>query len=111
MPSGSSYTIRAERLCKTCKTKTTQISCDCHYSAPEKLKVPSVLIRNITWVCESCDQTEVEAKEVALPSDRVKIIRRFLSLPEDYDLLGMEVEAKAETSARCFTQKNTWIIR
>ena len=31
-----------------------------------------------------------------LPSDRVKIIRRFLSLQDDYDLLGLEVEAKAD---------------
>jgi hypothetical protein len=96
MPFGSNYTIRAERWCETCKTKTTQICCDCRYSAPEKLNVPSVLIRNVTWVCQGCDQTEVEAKEVLLPSDRVKIIRRFLSLPDDYDLLGLKVEAKAD---------------
>jgi len=93
---GSSYTIRTERWCKTCKTRTPQISCGCRYSAPEKLKVPSALIRNVTWVCEWCDEAEVEAKEVTLPTDRVKIIRRFLSLQDDYDLLGLEVEAKAD---------------
>jgi len=96
MPSSSNCTIRAERFCKTCKIKTPQISCDCRYCTSEKLKVPSVLIRNVTWVCEWCDQAEVETKEVLLPSDRVKIIRRFLSLQDDYDLLGLEVEAKAD---------------
>jgi hypothetical protein len=94
MPS-SSYTIRSERWCKACNSRTPQVSVGCRY-APDKLKAPSTLIRNVTWVCQWCDQAEVEAKEVAVPTDRVKIIRRFLSLSDDYDVLGMEVEAKPE---------------
>jgi hypothetical protein len=91
----SNYTIRAERWCSLCNTRTPQISCGCRYSNPDKLKVPSVLIRNVTWACQRCDQLEVEAKEVALPSDRMKIIRRFLSLSDDYDLKGLVIEAGA----------------
>jgi len=92
----SNYTIRAERWCRACNARTPQISCGCRYSTPQKLKVPSALIRNVTWVCQCCDQVEVEAKEVALPSDRIKIIRRFLSLSDDYDLLGLEIEGRAD---------------
>jgi hypothetical protein len=92
----SSYTIRAERWCRVCNARTPQISCGCRYSTPEKLKVPSVLVRNVTWICQWCDQAEVESKEVALPSDRTKIIRRFLSLSDEYDLLGLEIEGKAD---------------
>lgn len=92
----SNYSIRAERWCKACNARTPQISCGCRYSTPEKLTAPSVLIRNVTWICQWCDGTEVEAKEVALPTDRMKIIRRFLSLSDDYDLLGLEIEGKAD---------------
>jgi len=35
-----------------------------------------------------------EVNEVPIPTDRVKIIRRFLSLSDEYDLLGLNVEAK-----------------
>ncbi len=72
------------------------MSSGCRYSTPEKLKAPSALIRNVTWFCQLCDQEEVESKEIALPSDRMKIIRRFLSLSEDYDLLGLEIEGRAD---------------
>jgi hypothetical protein len=66
------------------------------YNTPEKPRVPSVLIRTVTWICQWCDQTEQEVKEVAVPTDRLKIIRRFLSLSNDYDLLGLKVEARAD---------------
>ena len=94
--SSSKYTIRAERWCNSCNIRTPQISRGCRYSTPEKLKVPNALIRNVTWVCQSCDQAEVEAKEVPLPTDRMKIIHRFLSLSDDYDLLGLEIEGKPD---------------
>jgi hypothetical protein len=92
----SNYTIRAERWCRACNARTPQISSGCRYSTPEKLKIPSTLIRNVTWICESCNQAEAESKEVALPSDRVKIIRRFLSLSDDYDLLGLKIEGRGD---------------
>jgi hypothetical protein len=91
----SNYTIRTGRWCGDCNARTPQISCGCKYSAPEKLKVPSVLMRNVIWVCQWCDHEEVESKEVALPTDRMKIIRRFLSLSNDYDLRGLVIEAGA----------------
>lgn len=31
-----------------------------------------------------------------MPSDRIKIIRRFLSLSDDYDLLGLDIEGRAD---------------
>jgi hypothetical protein len=91
----SNYTTRTERWCRVCNARTSQTSCGCHYSTPEKLKVPNVLIRNVTWICQSCDHGEAESKEVALPSDRMKIIRRFLSLSDDYDLRRLVIEAGA----------------
>jgi|SRR5208337_422298 len=96
MPTSSNYTIRTERWCRACNSRTPQISVGCRYSTPEKLKVPSVLIRNVTWVCQWCDQEEAESKEIAVPSDRAKIIRRLLSLSDDYDVLGLELEAKPD---------------
>jgi hypothetical protein len=39
---------------------------------------------------------EQEVKEVAAPTDRLKIIRRFLALSDEYDLLGLKVEATAD---------------
>ena len=31
-----------------------------------------------------------------MPTDRIKIIRRFLSLSDDYDLLGLQIEGRAD---------------
>jgi hypothetical protein len=92
----SNYTIRTDRWCRTCNAKTPQVSSRCRYSTSDTPKVPAVLVRNVTWVCQWCDQEEVESKEVAVPTDRVKIIRRFLSLSDEYDVLGLEIEAKAD---------------
>ena len=94
MPSNGNYTIRAERWCKTCTTKTPQVSQSYRYNISPEPQVPSILIRTVTWVCQWCDETEDEVKEVPVPTDRVKIIRRFLSLSDEYDLLGLNVEAK-----------------
>jgi hypothetical protein len=89
----SNYTIRTERLCKGCAARTSQISIGCRYSAPDEIRVPSVLVRNVTWVCQWCDGEEVEVKEVPVPSDRVKMIRRFLSLSDEFDILGLEIQS------------------
>ena len=96
MPTSSNYTIRTERWCRTCNARTPQVSSRCRYSTPDRLRVPPVLVRGVTWVCQCCDSEEVESKEVAFPTDRVKIIRRFLSLSDDYDVLGLEIEAKPD---------------
>ena len=94
MPSNGNYTIRAERWCKTCTTKTPQVSLNYRYDISPEPQVPSILIRTVTWACQWCDETEDEVKEGPIPTDRVKIIRRFLSLSDEYDLLGLNVEAK-----------------
>ena len=98
MPSSSSgrYSIRAERWCKVCNTRTSQLSGGCRYVASEQPQAPSVLIRTVTWVCQWCDEAEEEVKQIIVPTDRLKIIRRFLSLSDDYELLGLKVEAKAD---------------
>jgi hypothetical protein len=95
MPYSSNYTIRTERWCKACNTRTPQVSGDYRYTTPEVPQAPSVLIRTVTWVCQWCNQTEQDVKEVAVPTDRLKIIRRFLSLSNDYDLMGLKVETRA----------------
>src|SRR5208283_5197266 len=66
MPTSSNYTIRTERWCRACNSRTPQISVGCRYSTPEKLKVPSVLIRNVTWVCQWCDQEEAKPDEIVV---------------------------------------------
>jgi hypothetical protein len=94
MPSGrSNYTIRTERFCKVCNAKTSQVSIGCRHSVPDEITVPSVLVRSVTWVCQWCDGEEVETKEVPVPTDRIKLIRRFLSLSDDYDISGLEIQS------------------
>lgn len=68
----------------------------CRYRAPDEPKAPSVLVRTVQWHCERCDQVQEEVKEVVEPTDRIRIIRRLLALSEDYDLLGMRVEGRAD---------------
>ena len=94
MPSSrSNYSIRTERWCEACNARTPQVSIACRYSASEETKVPTELMRSVKWVCQWCDGEEVETKEVPVPSDRVKVIRRFLSLSDDYDILGLEIKS------------------
>ena len=72
------------------------MSRSCRYTTSKEPQVPRILIRTVTWICQWCDQEEQETKEVTVPTDRLKIIRRFLSLSDDYDLLELKVEAKAD---------------
>jgi len=96
MAGTGSYTIRAERWCKVCKAQTSQTSGRCRYSTPEGGQALNVLVRTVTWFCEWCNQAEEEVKQVPVPTDRLKIIRRFLSLGDDYDVLGLKVEARPD---------------
>jgi len=96
MPLSGSYTIRAERWCKVCNAQTCQTSGRYRYSTPEGWQALNVLVRTVTWFCESCNEAEEEVKQVPVPTDRLKIIRRFLSLGEDYDVLGLKVEARPD---------------
>jgi hypothetical protein len=65
----------------------------CRYHMPEQPKVPSMMIKEMDWYCERCDQTEREMKEVLEPTDRVRIINRFLRFSDDFDMLGVKIEA------------------
>jgi len=96
MPLSGSYTIRAERWCKVCNAQTCQTSGRYRYSTPEGWQALNVLVRTVTWFCESCNEAEDEVKQVPVPTDRLKIIRRFLSLSDDYDVLGLKVEARPD---------------
>jgi hypothetical protein len=74
---------------------TDQTATSCSYSAPEIPKVPPVLIKRIEWVCDWCGSYEEEVKETLKPTDRTMIVKRLLSLPEDYDVLGFTLSSKA----------------
>lgn len=88
----SDYAIRGERWCRSCNARTQQLSLGYRYSTKENT-TPNILVRNVTWLCQHCDHEETESKEVTLPSDRIKLIARFLRLKDDYDILGMQIQS------------------
>jgi len=45
------------------------------------------------WICEPCDNIEVEEKTVYEPTDKTKLINRFLHLNEDYDIHYMDIQS------------------
>jgi len=85
------YTLRTKRLCTQCRQRTDQTATSCCYSTPGTPKIPPTQIKRIEWVCDWCGNSEEEVKEVVEPSDKVKLIKRLLSLHEDYDILSMDI--------------------
>ena len=63
---------------------------------PDEPKAVGVLIKTLEWHCERCGQIEEEAKQIVEASDRVRIIRRLLTLSDDYDILSMRVEGRPD---------------
>jgi hypothetical protein len=92
--SGRHYTIRGKRLCTQCHEITDQTATSCRYDTPDAAKVPQVLIKRIGWVCEWCGNYEEEVKETLTLNDRTKILKRLLSLPDDYDVLGFTLSSE-----------------
>ncbi len=93
--SGNHYTLRAKRLCAQCHEMTDQTATKCRYSAPEIIKVPPTIIKRIEWYCDSCGNFEEEVIETPAPTDKTRIVKRLISLPEDYDLLGFTLSSEA----------------
>ena len=92
--SGKHYTLRAKRLCTRCHQITDQTAISCRYNAPEVPKVPAVYLKRLEWICDWCDNYEEEAKEVLVPTDKAMIVKRLLSIPEDYDVLGFTLSSE-----------------
>ena len=92
--SGKHYSLRAKRLCTRCHQFTDQTAITCRYSAPEVPKVPAVYLKRLEWVCNWCDNYEEEVKEVFEPTDKTMIVKRLLSIPEDYDVLGFTLSSE-----------------
>jgi len=53
--------------------------------------VPASNIKELTWICDICQEVSVERKIVYEPSDRLRIINRLQRLGEDYDFIKMSV--------------------
>ena len=92
---GNLYTLRAKRLCTQCHEMTDQTATSCRYSIPEPPKVPPILIKRIEWLCDWCGSYEEEVKETLEPTEKTLIVKRLLSLPEDYDVLGFTLSSEA----------------
>ncbi len=86
--SSSRYTIHAQRSCTSCHQITDQTSVGCRYSDVEVPKVPKAYLKHVEWVCDWCGNCEEEVKEVLEPTDRMKLVKRLLSIQEDNDVLG-----------------------
>lgn len=48
------------------------------------------------WICDSCENLEVEVKQVFEPTDRVRIVNRLLNLSDDYDFLKVTLSSQPE---------------
>ena len=92
---GNHYTLRAKRLCAQCHEMTDQTATSYRCNAPEIQKVPPTLIKRIEWLCDWCGNCEEEVKETVQPTERTMIVKRLLSLPEDYDVLGFTLSSEA----------------
>jgi len=91
---GKHYTLRAKRSCSRCLQVTDQTAVNCQYSAPEVPTVPPVYLKRLEWICDWCDNCEHETKEVLEPTDKTLIVKRLLSIPEDYDVLGFTLSSE-----------------
>lgn len=91
---GSHYTIRAQRRCTQCHEITDQTARSYRYSPSSVPKVPTMLIKRIEWVCDWCGNYEEEIKETPAPNDKAMIVKRLLSIQDDYDVLGFTLTSE-----------------
>ena len=96
MPSTSRYNIRKKRLCPQCHETTDQTATTFRYDPPDVAKAPQILIKRIGWVCEWCGNYEEEVKETPAPTDKAKIMKRLLSITDDYDVLGFTLSSESD---------------
>jgi len=92
---GDHYALRAKRLCAQCHEMTDQTATSCRYSTPEIPKVPPIQIKRVEWLCDWCGSYEEEVKEIPEPTEKTMLVKRLLSLPEDYDVLGFTLSSEA----------------
>jgi hypothetical protein len=90
----SRYAIHAQRPCPTCHQTTDQTSVGCKYSTVDVPKVPKSYLKHIQWVCDWCGNCDEEIKEVLEATDKTKIVKRLLSIKEDYDILGFTLSSE-----------------
>lgn len=86
--SGNRYTIRAKRLCTQCHEITEQTAASYRYDPPEIRKGTRVLNKRIEWLCDWCGNYSLEVKETIAPTDKTMLMKRLLSIPDDFDLVG-----------------------
>jgi len=91
---GKHYSLHAKRPCSRCLQVTDQTAVSCQYGAPEVPRVPPVYLKQLEWICDWCDNREQETKEVLEPTDKTLIVKRLLSIPEDYDVLGFTLSSE-----------------
>jgi hypothetical protein len=91
--SGNYYSIRAKRLCKTCGETTGQSTVILKYHASPEPTVPKSYIKEYTWLCDQCENIEIEAKRVYEPTDKAMIFNRLLRISEDYDTQHVSIES------------------
>lgn len=94
--SGKHYTMRAQRMCKTCRVETWQLCSSVRYSQWPEPTVPSSLRKQLEWVCEGCGNMEEEVKQIFEPTDKLRIILRLLRLPADYDFVKLDLSSRAD---------------
>ena len=88
--------IRAKRLCTQCREIADQASISCSYDSPKAPSIPPTLVKRIKWLCEWCGNFAEEVKESPVPSDRTKLLKRLLSLQEDYEVFGFNLSAEPD---------------
>ena len=54
-------------------------------------------VKRVEWVCEWCDTHEEEKREVPVPTEKTRLVKRLLSVTEDYDVVGYELSSEANT--------------
>jgi len=91
--SGKHYSFQTRRICKKCHETTEQTCINAKYRAPEEPTVPASYLKEHTWICTLCDNTEVETKTVYEPSDKALIFKRLLRIQDDYDILETSISS------------------
>jgi hypothetical protein len=91
--SGKHYSIRAKRFRKNCRTITEQSTVSVRYRSPPEPTVPESYLRVYEWLCEQCDNIEVESETIYEPTDKALIFNRLMRIQEDYDLLNVSISS------------------
>jgi len=86
--------IRARRFCAECGEITEQTAASCRYDTPPAAAVPPVLVKRIEWLCGACGGYNEEIKQTIAPTDKASLMKRLLSISDDYDVLGFTLSSE-----------------